>query len=184
MSNIDMSSGMLAALKIKSAAESKTPVGAAAAAEPPLAPVQPKGRAALLAKLKAAAVSAPGQPATQAAPSHSSPPGGSNDKSPPGSGIFPTGARPSPPSSESPKSSDSPKTPSPTQVSPERSSESPAGQAAAELEKMQIKSPVIRKGEGGKKVSLTANYVRLEVEKGKRCVRVRGEVQSSRGLQE
>jgi len=32
---------------------------------------------------------------------------------------------------------------------------------------MQIKSPVIRKGEGGKKVSLTANYVRLEVEKGK-----------------
>ena len=30
-----------------------------------------------------------------------------------------------------------------------------------------LSSPVIRKGEGGKKVSLTANYVRLEVEKGK-----------------
>ena len=80
---------MLAALKIKSAAESKTPVGAADAAEPPLAPVQPKGRAALLAKLKAAATSAPGQPATQSAPSHPSPPGGSNDKSPLGSAVFP-----------------------------------------------------------------------------------------------
>ena len=112
-------------------------------------PSQSRGRAALMSKLKAKG--APGHP--------------KEDKLPPGSGVFPTGTRPSPPSSESPKSSDSPKTP------PSLQTPSSVSDAASGLAKMRVahelKSPVIKRGEGGKTVPLTANYIWLDLEKGR-----------------